>query len=1578
MNSKQGYSVFWATFASFMCMIVVGYAGITTHSRPTISINTENVIALDSPTVNLTYPIYNYGDPNSPYGSNLNFEDPLNFNNNVEYDPVTGTYIFNNSVGNYNYQPSSSMTLDEYLNYDMENSLNNNWAEIIKDNSASLNNSSKSPIPTLNVPGMTNFFGSNAIDIKPSGMAELKFGINTSKTNNPQIPEKQRKITVFDFDQKIQLNVVGSIGDKLKLNTSYNTEATFDFENIMKLEYKGNEDEIIQLIEAGNVTLPLTSQLIQGSQSLFGLKTQLKFGRLTATSVFSQNKGKRTEVEVAGGAQISTFELTADNYEANKHYFLAHYFRNRYDIAMASLPTVNSQVSINRIEVWVTNNNNTVDNTRNIISFADLGENSILEGNPGGITAGTPSNNSNALYNFAANSPGVRGFNSATSTLNSIVTSPGPFQQSVHYEKVQNARKLTDQEYTFNSQLGFITLNQPLNNDEVLSVAFQYTYMGQTFQVGEFSTDGVAGQDALVLKLLKGTVTNPRYKRWDLMMKNVYSVGAYQVNKENFQLNLWYNNPTTSVDVNYIPQPGVDDKPLIQILNLDRYDPNNNPFADGVFDFIPITFSGNKSSVGGTINPQNGRIFFTTVEPFGKTLNDKLVAAGINPTVISTIVYQPLYDSTKTAAQQIPQLNRFKIKGTYQSSSSAEISLNAMNIPQGAVSVSAGGRVLVENQDYTVDYNLGRVKIINQGLLESQTPIKVSVESNTLFNVLTKTLLGTHFDYRVSKDINVGATVINLTERPLTQKINYGDEPVSNTMIGLDGNFRKEVPFLTRLIDKLPLISTKEKSTVTASAEYAQIIPGTARAINGISYIDDFEGSQSAIDIRSYSAWRLASVPKGQSDLFPEGDDNNVLTYGMNRAMLNWHVVDPLFFNNNNLTPNHIVGDPMQSKHTMRQVFEQEVFPNRQLATGQPTNIAMFDLNYYPAERGPYNFDTDGLSGISNGLDLTTGQLKDPETRWAGMMRQLQTTDFEAANIQFIQFWIMDPFNSDAVNDFGTNGGDLYFNLGNISEDILSDSRKSFENGMPTNANFDPSILDTTVWGRVATTQPIVNAFENSDDPNVRLLQDIGFDGLTSSQEQSFYSAYTGWVNSTLAPSAQTFKDSVNNDPANDNYNYYRDDDYDAAQLDILKRYKRYNGSEGNSPTNEFSQNLNSDGYPTSASTIPDVEDINQDNNLSESESYFQYKVSMRPQDMVVGKNFITDALTKTVTMPDGSPKQITWYQFKIPINKYEKVINGISDFRSIRFIRMFVKGFEKPAMLRFARLELIRGEWRTYNQSLLEDGEYIQGDPDNTTFALFAVNIEENGNRVPIPYVLPPGINRQVDVSTANLRNLNEQSLAMEICGLEDGDSRAAYRNVSFDIRSYKRLKMFVHAESSSQTDMAVKDNDVTLFVRLGTDFTDNYYEYELPLKMTPWGASVDTDIWPSGNEIDFEFEILKELKIQRNIEAAAGLVQINELYTKPDPNNSERQIKVIGNPNLQGLKIIMVGVRNPGKNSNHPYKPDDGLSKCLEVWINELRLTDFDQHGGWAAVGRVNANFADFATVSLPEITALLIGEV
>ena len=1547
-------------------------------------------IPLDSPPPydgGLIWPIQDPNNPMSPGGSNVDL-NPSGVQEEVIYNPETGTYEVQPSLGgSIPYGFSSEMDLDEYMDYDLEQSVKDYWEE--KKEGEEFQDGSGVFAPSIPVKGelFDRIFGGNSVDIRPQGSAELSFALNISRTDNPQIPVRQRRITTFDFNERIQLNVIGNIGEKMKLSTSYNTEATFDFENQMKLEYTGYEDEIIKKIEAGNVSLPLSGTLITGSQSLFGIKTQLQFGRLTATTIFSQQRGKREEINVSGGAQVSNFELKADQYEANKHYFLAHHFREDYDRAMSSLPSPASGINITRIEVWITNTNNTTQNTRNVIAFNDIGEASRFDPNLGIVATTTPasggslpSNARNNIYASVVNNSAVRGFFSADGNL-AQMANPGGFDQAIHYEKLENARMLQNTEYTYNSQLGFISLNQALNNDEVLAVAFEYTFQGETYQVGELSTDGVTGQDAIILKLLKGTFTIPKLPIWDLMMKNVYSIGAFQVNRENFQLNLWYTNPDDGVDINYLPYSNslegtpLNRKPLLQVLDMDRLNLNGSAVPDGVFDYVD-----NAATQGGTINAKNGRIFFPVVEPFGEHLESKLQSASLDPATVDNVVFRELYDSTLIKAQQRPELNRFWLKGTYQSSSSSEISLNTFNIPQGAVTVTAGGVQLTENTDFTVDYTLGRVKILNQGLLESGTPIKVSLESNSLFNIQTKRLMGTHLDYRFHEDFNIGATVLNLTERPLTQKVNFGDEPISNTMVGFNVDYRTESQFLTTLVDRLPFLSTLEKSSITASGEYAHLFPGHSKAIgdDGTSYIDDFEGSQSTIDIRSVNTWSLASTPGRQPDLFPEGDlDSLSLIYGMNRAKFAWYVIDPSFFRDNSNTPQHIRDNPdMVSNHYMREVLEQEVFPQRQIPTGQPPNIPVFDMAFYPSERGPYNFDADGTA-YSAGL-TPDGRLAQPETRWGGIMRELQTTDFEASNIEFIQVWVMDPFHYDNgidpdlggvvnpgqeaaydVNHVNSlhQGGKLYFNLGSFSEDVLRDGRKSFENGLTTDGSFDAATMANTIWGRVPTTQAIVNAFDN--DPNSRVFQDVGLDGLRNPDERDFYANYLTQVENVVTNTAAL--NEIRNDPAGDNYNFFFDDDYDAASLDVLTRYKKYNGLEGNSPTSEISDTINGDGYPTSAITLPNIEDINGDNNLSTTESYFQYSVDITPQMLNpnnVGNNFITDAFTQTVTTQNGLQRQITWYQLKIPIRDPEKAVNNIQDFRSIRFIRMFAQGFEQPIYMRFARLELVRGEWRRYDFSLQAPGEYMPDDPPGTTFNISAVNIEENSNKTPVNYTLPPGITREINAQTTNLTALNEQSMVLEVCNLQDGDARACFRNIDMDMRSYKRLKMFVHAEADGPVE-ALADDDLTVFVRLGTDFNQNYYEYEIPAKVTDWNETDPDLIWPTGNEIDIEFSKLIEAKRIRN---SSGF-PVTTPFTRSE---GDRQITVLGSPNLADVKTVMIGVRNPKQDGTHPWKPDDGLAKCAEVWVNELRLTDFDEQGGWAATARVNAKLADLGNVA------------
>ena len=1484
---------------------------------------------------------YNLPFPyNTNYNSGLFLNTPSNLRPNVNYDIQNNQYLFNNRVGNINLDRSKILDFKQFQDLKLKNSINDYWRKRTKQQLSSKNQSYG--MPKLYIPGQAfdKIFGGNSVDIRPQGSAELIFGLKINRLDNPSLPVEQRKTTTFDFQEKIQMNVIGKIGDKLKLTTNFNTEATFDFENNMKLEYTGYEDEIIKKIEIGNVSLPLNGTLITGSQSLFGLKTQMQFGRTTFTGILSQQKSSTSEIEVSGGAQTSEFDIYADQYEANKHFFLAHYFKENYDNSLANLPFVNSPVNISRVEVWITNKTGTTNDTRNIVSFLDLGETS------GNIfnTQFTLSNGSIYPDNNAANDmfeslttnfSGIRDINDVNNILSSQIGIG--FLNGQDYEKLERARKLSSQEYSIHPQLGYISLNQALNNDEVLAVAFQYTVGNNIFQVGEFTSSGPTAPQTLIVKMLKGTNFSPKYPNWDLMMKNIYALGAYQMSSNNFILDIVYENTEESGALtNYIPEGVIDGVPLIKVVNVDQLNQQMDNQSDGVFDFIE----------GLTAKTANGRIIFPVLQPFGEYLRSKFS----DQSIADKYVYQVLYDSTLTIARQYPELNKFRIKGSYQGASGSEIRLTAMNVPEGSVTVTAGSQKLVENQDYTVDYTMGRVTIINEGILNSGVPIKISLENNTMYGVQNKTLVGLHADYEINKDFIIGATMLNLTERPFTTKINTGDEPISNTIWGLDGTYQTEAPWLTKAVDFLPFIETKAKSRLIANAEFAQLIPGHHRAVgkNGVSYIDDFESSRTSISVKNMGAWRIASIPQGQEDLFENAALSNDLISGFKRAKLAWYTIDPLFYRNTSITPPNINktltlanGNTIaqQSYHYSREVLETEVFPNKDPDLGsQITNLSILDMAFYPDERGPNNYTINGLGA--------NGKLLNPSKNWGGIMRKLETNDFEAANIEFIEFWMMDPFNIDdgLINH---NGGDLYIQLGNVSEDVLKDGYKSFENGLPTSP--DVVDVDTTAWGRVPTNFSIVEAFDN--DPLSREYQDIGLDGLANSDEALFFKDnYIDLIENAYGINSPAYQNAIN-DPSADDFHYFRGTDFDNISTDILSRYKKFNNTDGNSVTSEQSV----ESYPTAASSQPNSEDINRDHTLSETESYFQYKVRLFP-GMNVGDSYISDVLETSVKTENGSNRNIKWYQFRVPVYLPDNVIGGIQDFKSIRFMRMNFANFNDPIVCRFATFDLVRGEWRRYNFDLSEPGEYIPLDnQQQTTFDVSAVNIEENGNRLPIKYVLPPGIEQEIDNTTTTLRQQNEQSLVLKVCDLQDGDSRAAYKTSDLDVRAYKRIKMFVHAEGQEDN---LNQGDLSCFIRLGSDFTSNYYEYEIMLKPTPHYATSPSEIWPEQNEIDIAFEIFQLAKQERNF----NNYDVSVPFIK---YSSSGKITVVGNPNLSQVKTMMIGVRNPKKNNINSL--DDGLSKCGQIWVNELRLTDFDEYGGWAANSRFTARLADIGNITL-----------
>jgi len=1471
---------------------------------------------------------------------------PKNISSTAVYDPDRNEYIIYQKVGTFNYRTPVRMSPEEFRRYEFERRMREYWNMRLSGDESGYRSSL---IPQIEIGGeaFDKIFGSNIINIVPQGSAELIFGINISRTQNPALSEKLRSIPTFDFKEKIQMNVTGSIGDKLQLGVNYNTEAMFEFENRTKLQYAGKEDEIIKKVEAGDVTLPLTGTLITGSYSLFGLKTEMQFGKLTVTTVMSQQKGESSVLEVKGGAQLSNFEISADEYEANRHFFLSQFFRDIYDDALKNLPVISSGVNIERIEVWVTNKTSRFEegSNRNIVAFMDLAENAAhifnkipaFQQKPG--TKLNPDNSVNNLYNeLVSNYPDVRETDKVTDVLSSLYPD---LQIGRDFEKIENARKLSEREYTLNKQLGFISLNTALNTDEVLAVAFEYTYNGQVYRVGEFSTDGINAPKALILKLIKGTTLSPKLPTWKLMMKNIYSIGAGRIERKNFELHVLYQDDKTGNSINYIPEGNLSQKILLQVLGLDNLNSQLDRQPDGVFDFIEDA----------TIMPARGRIMFPVNEPFGSYLRKQFR----DQKLADKYVFQELYDSTQTIARQMAEKNKFKLTGQYSSASGSEIQLNATSIPQGAVKVTAGGVVLTENTDYTVDYNMGTVRIINQALIDSETPIQVSLESNQFFGFQTKTLVGTHLDYRISDNFNLGGTLLHLNERPYTQKVNFGEEPISNTIWGLNASYKSQSQLLTSLVDKLPLLHTNTPSAISFFGEFANLIPGHSKAISnaGNSYIDDFEASEIPLDLKSFNAWTLASIPQGQDMFFPEARLNNSLASGFNRARLAWYVIDPLFLRNGSSTPNNIKENPdEQSSHFVREIFETEIFPYKESPSGVPTTIGVLNVAFYPSERGPYNFDT-SPSPYSAGLN-SDGSLRNPRSRWGGMMREVLTSDFEQANIQYIKFWLMDPF----VENPDHKGGDLYINLGNISEDILKDSRKSFENGLPGSP--DVKNVDTTAWGRVPTVQAVVHAFDN--DPQSRQYQDVGLDGLRDSEEKSFYENYLKNLQTILNQDAYT---EFEKDPSGDDFHYFRGSDYDRLKLGILDRYKRYNGMEGNSPTSEMSP----ESYPTSGSTLPDMEDINRDNTLSETESYYQYRVSLRPEDMKVGKNFIVDEIEYTATFANGQKSKVKWYQFKIPVTDYEKVIGAIRDFKSIRFMRMFFRNFEEPVIMRFAKLDLVRAEWRKYNIAFKEGSERITiPEQEDGSFEISSVSIEENSGKLPVNYVLPPGFTRIIDPQNPQLRQLNEQSMVLRVHNLEDGDARAAFRNVNLDIRQYRQLRMEVHAEALIGEPLM--DDELTAFIRIGSDYKNNYYEYEIPLKLTlPGRYNNDNDnhraiVWPEENRFIINLSVLQEAKQARNreMQKPGSTLSVSDVFVYYDGTH---RVSVSGNPNLSNVRVVMVGVRNPVKTRNPGA--DDGRPKSGEIWVNELRLSDFVENSGWAANAHLQARLADFGVVDM-----------
>jgi cell surface protein SprA len=1477
------------------------------------------------------------GDPfsNRMGSSPLLFGNPSNLE--LQYDIDTSfNYTISERMGAIYYRPISSISFSEYDRYQTNMMLKSYWKGRGAEADGETAISGRRLIPKIYIsPVFDRIFGGSYVEINPRGLVNLDFGAKFQQIHNPSLPLRQQKNGGFEFDQQISMNVVGKIGEKLKVTANFDNNNSFDFQNNLKVEFTGFEEDIVKKLEVGNISMPISNSLISGAQNLFGVKTELQFGKLFVTGVASTQRGKQDQITVdAGGVQSREFNIKASDYDEQKHFFLGHFFRDNYEEWLGNIPRVTSSVQINRVEVYIINLNNDTENQRNIAAFMDLGEGRVIYQKDRGVIGssgkGDVPNDNNANNLFEQLRGISRNVNDIDQTLES---SPFDMIQSTHYNKLQ-ARKLDAREFYFNDQLGYISLNSRLNNDQLLAVAYEYTYNGIRHQVGELTEDYAAlpENEVIYLKMLKpnkiGTLDNlgKRIPTWDLMMKNIYSLGGSQVSQEGFQLRILYRDDKTGQEKPSLNE-GVNttDVPLIELLALDRLNQNNDPPKDGNFDFVD----------GITINTTSGQIVFPVVEPFGDYLDSRFEPFEFE--LRQRYVYDTLYGTTQADAEQDTNKDKFSLQGSYKAGSSSEILLNGIKISKGSVEVSAGGIPLVEGVDFTVDYNFGKVQILNESIINSGKAIQVNYEKADIFNFQSRTLIGGRFDYRLSDDISFGGTILYHFERPLRTRPTIGEEPAKNTKYGFDLNYRKESVLMTKIIDAIPLIQTKEKSVITANGEFAQLLPGTSNLVNGegTSYIDDFENTATPYSLSNYLRWKHASTPKTDDGRFdPSSGAQDDISAAYKRGKLSWYTIDNVFYRTGGRSKPQTITDADMDNHFVRSVIPQELFPQRDKEVVN-TNFPTFDIAYFPSEKGIYNLNPD----VTN-----DGLLKNPEGNWAGITAPVTTeVDFDKSNIEYIEFWLMDPFvqsgnglnvvEDGVFNQPNVTGGQMVFNLGNVSEDVMRDRKMAFENGLPSDGDKTSSTVTENNWGFVTNAQYINNAFNN--EPAARINQDVGLDGMNNEEELVKFQNVINQLPPTLSPEAV---DKIRTDPSSDDFEYFLSENHDQQDNKVLERYKDFSGIDQNSP--DLSSNTLP--YSPSGSTLPDNEDLNNDHTIGNLEEYYEYKVNLKPGQLNVGEGHIMDKVTNNVNGDD-----VSWYLFRIPISQPDKAVGNISGFKSIRYIRMYLTGWAQPVVLRTANFRFVGSQWRKFTGNL-ESKRYDEiPETQDSNLTISVVNIEENsqGGESGIPYVLPPGIIRDRDNTSVIERTLNEQSIQLCVEDLPDKNAQAAFKNVDMNLVNYGRIKMFLHAQSQS-----ANNDELTGFMRFGSGF-DNYYEIEVPLKITQPGTNDPNEIWPATNEINVPFSELYKLKTTRNTNNVSLELPFSGSYL-------HYTLTVVGNPKLSTVTNIMLGVRNPESTDQQPF------SAC--IWANELRVTDFDRQAGWAGKANINAKLADFATVS------------
>lgn len=1462
---------------------------------------------------------------------------------------------------------------------------------------------------TIDIPGgnestFSSIFGKNEVDLRVNGQANIDLGFDYQSNEVQEAATGQSGSINPDFGQELSLGITGTIGDKLRVNVNYDTQNQFDFENQVSLVYEGYDDDIIQRVEAGNVFLQTPSELIRGGQRLFGLRTDLQFGGLGITAVASQQDAESDALNIEGGSQSTDFDIQPYEYEDNTHFYLAYHFRNWWDAGHLNPNNRTTSPNFDQvvgIEVWlhdnsVVNTTGTNDELVYATALVDLAEpgpgNLFPEGPPRGVLDGADA----YLAAFGDVAPLPNGdidqyteadLEVLRDSLDQVDLETQFDLADADFETVRFRRLQPDVDYTFDPYLGYISLKRSLTENERIAVAYQYLNAGgQTVTVGDYgqgSTSGSSNGDRIILKLLRGNTPTPNDASWGLTMRNIYRVGGRGLSPDAFDIDITFS-PSGSTPQRTLPNVTIgQQQTLLQTLGFDRLNREGATQPDDVFDF--------KDQI--TIDPGAGRVIFPNREPFGQYLRDLLNGTfedinvtyqGTNPSdAIDAFVFDTLYSlKPDVARREFPNLDRYALEGEFRSSVQSIYELG-FAVVEGSVVVTSGSIQLNEGTDYTVNYASGTVEITNPAFLTPGQNLRIDYERNQFAAIGSKTLLGLRANYELGDELLLGATWMRLSERPLIDKYRIGEEPLNNTIFGFDGQYESEPRWLTRAIDAIPLIQTRAPSRIELKAEYAQLSPGhpetfafqqerdALQSINrdfkedeldGISYIDDFEGIENVFSLMQPGAWQMAAAPFGAG---PE----NAMPWSIGTPITdpvlpsNWRSAFTWYSVQAGTYRSGLCEEVDCTNRATRQYRIEDVFPEREVQRGQPETLSLLDLYVDPARRGAYNY---------NG-ELQTTYSNNPEDAWGAMVQRLPEgyTDFGGRNnIEFVEF-IFSPVGGRNGNEAIGPGAVLYVDLGTVSEDIIPNRKFNQEDGLDSSTPLEEANSDA--WGRLANG--VANTVVDFDEEGTGQTEDLGLDGLRSrlqnplgedyvAGERSYFNAFV----QTLSPgSPERFQ--AEEDASADDYHHFDEIGYfndanrfEGGRATLQERFTRFfPGLELNSF--ESQQKIANAGVPGN-SRIPDSEDINGNQSLDLAESVFRYEVPLDETELRNSPFFQNEIVTES-----GD----SWYLVRIPVRSEEREsIGGIEDFSLIESIRVWTEGHTRPATLRFATLELVGSQWlKSDRVGIQEQGVSTETQLPEGAPRLFieTINNEEN----PTQYAIPFGavVSRTPDIS-GNLIRQREQSLVFRVEDFQDGSSRAIYKPFStnpLDLTKYSNLRMFAHAEGFERQD------SVRVFIRLGGNETEDYYEYEQSLypyeipDLGP-GTSPDPDsLWqtnvPAGNgtidlnSINIVLSELNKLKVARDNDPS---IPIDERYTDstvPEGAPPGSRITIRGNPTIQNISTVVVGLRNAQGGSTAPLEN-------LEVWFNELRVTGYDEESGWSAYARATFQLADVASLN------------